>query len=51
MRGVEQFLNTVFYYAGTIGLMIFGIPAAIGAGILVGKGIVSLVEKALGRSL
>jgi len=45
--GVQTFISNVFVYL-PLGLLIIGIPAAIGVGIKFGGGIVSLVGKALG---
>lgn len=47
-EGVQQFLNNVFVYL-PLGLLIVGIPAAIGVGIKFGGGIVNMVGAALGN--
>jgi len=45
--GVQSFISNVFVYL-PLGLLIIGIPAAIGVGIKFGGGIVNMVGKALG---
>jgi len=45
--GVQNFINNVFVYL-PLGLLIIGIPAAIGVGIKFGGGIVKMVGHALG---
>ena len=45
--GVQTFLSNVFVYL-PLGLLIIGIPAAIGVGIKFGGGIVKMVGQALG---
>jgi len=45
--GVQTFLSNVFVYL-PLGLLIIGIPAAIGVGIKFGGGIVQMVGHALG---
>jgi len=45
--GVQTFLSNVFVYL-PLGLLIIGIPAAIGVGIKFGGGIVKMVGNALG---
>jgi len=46
-EGVQDFISNVFVYL-PLGLLIIGIPAAIGVGIKFGGGIVGMVGKALG---
>lgn len=47
-EGVQDFINNVFTYL-PLGLLIVGIPSAIGVGIAFGGRIVAMVGQALGR--